>query len=310
MQLLRLRYFQLKRDLGIWLFIIAGGAFYFCLAFTAGNSFYGFVIAGMAALSIYLYHTNRKDRGFMHHYLEHAAQQVLLMYNLTVLPVSIALLFNAQWQPALLLHLCVSAISWLRPLQTTGRLVFMRRLVPPQQFEWISGLRKNFYPILVLLLAAVILSPVKLFGLVALFLLNSLFLGFYGFSEPLLMLNPESLSPEDFLGRKINYLVKMVMIINSPLLLVNALFNPESAWFNLCFLMALLLLAACVIYIKYANYRPNAPQGFHLDFLILFGSLLLPYLLPLSFFLYYSNRKKAIAQLKHYHYDHGSHPHV
>jgi hypothetical protein len=303
MQLLRLRYFQFKRDLGYWVPLIAAAASYisYGVAGLSGNHSLGLTAIVLAAF--YGYQFNRNDHAFIQHYLDRPRQQILLNYNLLVLPVSLTLLAERWWPHTLLMHAGVTAISQLQPKIGGQRLLFIRRLVPAEQFEWISGLRKNFYVILGLYALALVLSPVKLFGLVALFLLNSMFLSFYGFCEPLMMLNPNHLNPGEFMDRKVNYSIKMLLLTNGPLVVVNALLHPESAWFGLCFFFAFVLLTACSVYIKYGHYRPNEPQGFHADFLVLFGSILVPWLLPLSIYLYYSNRRKAVANLSTYQHD-------
>jgi hypothetical protein len=303
MQLLRLRYYQLKRDLGFWVPVIAIAAFY--LYYEVGSRSrqhsIGFSLAAIAAL--YTYQFNRRDLAFVKHYLERPVLQILINYTLLMLPLSAALTLSGNWDHALLLHALAAIVSLLRPKAGGLQLGFISRLVPAEQFEWISGLRKNFYVILPLLLTAIVLSPVKFFCLVALFLLNTIVLGFYGIYEPRHMLNPRNLEPTEFIDRKVNYSIKMLLLTNGPLLLVNALFYPESAWFSVCFLFGFVLLTACAVNIKYTHYRPNELQGFHADFLILYGSILLPYLLPLAIYLYYSNRKKAVANLLTHQHD-------
>lgn len=300
MQLLRLRYFQLRRDLGYWALIIAAAAAYVFHEIALISFAHAAALSGAVAMALYSYHLNRKDRGFIDHYLEHPVRQILFNYHLLILPLTLAVAVAGHWQLSVLAHALISLISLLRPWGKTARLLFISRFVPAGQFEWISGIRKNFYTLTVLSALALVLSPVKLFGLAPLLLINSSFISFYAFSEPLLMFNPTHLSPAGFLRSKVNYFTKMLLFTNVPLLAVNAGFNPDSAWFALCFLFAFLLLGACSVYIKYAHYQPNQSQGFHIDQLILFSSVLLPYLLPLAIVLYYTNRKKALANLSHY----------
>src|SRR6218665_75317 len=282
MQLFKLRYFQLKRDLGFWVLLIAAGAFYlyYQAALFSRQYSLGFTLAAVAGL--YSYQLNRRDLAFVKHYLQKPDLQILFNYTLLILPLSLGLALAGNWDHALLLHASAAIVSRLRPKAGTLKLAFISRFVPAKQFEWISGLRKNFYVIVPLLLVAIILSPVKFFALLALFLLNSTFLSFYGIYEPRHMLNPHHLEPAEFIDRKVNYSIKLLLLTNGPLLLVNALFHPESAWFGVCFLFGFVLLTACAVNIKYAHYRPNELQGFHADFLVLYGSILLPYLLPLA----------------------------
>lgn len=303
MQLLKLRYFQLRRDLGIWVFIIALAAFYLCYTISSVSQLYSLAFTGAVALALYSCQLNRKDRSFIAHYLDKPRWQIPINYSILLSPFFLAFVIAGNWEHALTLCSLSTIISQLRPISSVQKFPFISRIIPPEQFEWISGVRKNFYLLVLLLLIAIVLSPVKFFGLVALFLVNMVFLGFYNFYEPLLMLNPSSLTIESFLKQKINYCIKTLLLINCPLLLVNMIFNFESAWFDLCFIFSVLLLASCTIYIKYAHYRPNDMQSFKVDFIILVAGVLIPYFLPLCIYVYYSNRKKAIINLSHYLYD-------
>lgn len=303
MQLLKLRYFQLKRDPGVWVLIIAGAAFYLSYYISSAATTYSLVFAACCAVALAGYHINRIDFDFIHHYLDKTRKQILLNYTILMLPFSSGLIAAGHLEHAVGLQIFVAVISQLRPKISTQKFSFLQRLIPPEHFEWISGVRRNFYFILVFLLVAIILSPVKFFGLLALFLLNITFLGFYNFYEPLLMLNPRNLPIQEFLREKTDYTLKVVLVVNTPLLLVNSIFHFESSWFCLCFIFGFSLLASCAVYLKYAYYHPNGVQGFRIDFLILITGVLVPYLLPLCIYVYYSSRKKAILNLSHYLHD-------
>ena len=151
-----------------------------------------------------------------------------------------------------------------------------------------------------LLIMALILSPVKLFGLVPLFILNMIVGGFFTTFEPLIMLNPRALAPRQFLKTKVTFSLSAVAFINAPLLAINSIFNNDALWFNVTFLFSFLLITACSVYIKYAGYEPNASLRFHVDFLFLYASVFLPYLLPLSVVIYFSNKRKAITNLSQF----------
>ncbi|MBL7933794.1 MAG: hypothetical protein JNL60_17960 [Bacteroidia bacterium] len=279
------------------------GAFYLSLGISENDSMRGTFIAGMVVTGIYSFHQNRQDLRFIRTYLPSPTLQIVLNYNLLILPCSAALLLNHQWWLAAAIHIAVS-ITAITSRRTRSRtMLFLERFIPAHQFEWLSGLRRHFFLIVVLILVAIFLSPVKLFGVVALFLINTVFLGFYSLSEPLVMLNPDFLEPCEFLKQKIQFLNRIVLSINLPLLAVNSLVHPESAWFAACFLIGTLLLNSSIVFIKYAQYQPNVTQGFSIDQLILFAGLLVPYLLPLSFYVYYNNRQKAITTLQHYQND-------
>jgi hypothetical protein len=204
-KLFTLRYLQIRRDLGYWTLIIAVAAFFIAREISAGSLLYCSLLAAALVFLLYNSHLGRKDLNFIENYLGRAKQQVAINYNLLVLPVSAGMLVNKYWLPALLLHFGVSLLVFTKAPRSLPRLAFIGRLIPAQQFEWISGVRTHFYSLVLLLLLAIVLSPVKLFGVMALFLLNSIFLGFYSTFEPLPMLNSCNLPAVDFLKQKVSF---------------------------------------------------------------------------------------------------------
>lgn len=264
---------------------------------------YAWGLTGSVLAVFYLFHVSRKDTAFVLNYLKQGTWQMAINYSLTIIPVGIGLLATLNGLCALVLHLSVVGIAFLKPSITSLRIKTFTSFIPPQHFEWISGIRKQFYLLVLLLLIACILSPVKLFAIVGLFLLNTSFLSFYVLHEPLLMLNPKRLSVTDFLKEKIQFAVKAIAIINIPILLVNSFFQPDVWTVNLVFLFGFFALTVASIHIKYADYTPNESVGFKIDYLILYAGIFLPYVLPIAIFVLFSNRKKAIANLNYYLHD-------
>jgi len=299
-QLFRLRYFQIKRDLGYWIIIIAVACFYLSKTISETSQLNCQIFIGIVLFSLYNYHINRKDLNFIEHYLQAPKLQVCVNYNVLILPLSFALASDVYWKWIFFVHLFATLIGIFYVKLTSFKFLFIGKYISAPNFEWTAGVRKNFLTISVLLLIALILSPVKLFGVVALFILNFIFFSFYNYCEPLIMLNPEDLPVEVFLQKKIRFLIRTLLVINVPLLLVNCLFNPDIIWFNVGFMLAVLLLGACTVFIKYANYKPNTALRLNMDYLILTSSVVIFYLLPLGILIYISNKKKAIHNISNY----------
>lgn len=304
-QLLKLRYLQIRRDLGYWFIPILLSVFFVSKEISEQSQLYALSLGAVCILFLYVYHTNRKDLSFIKHYLAHPLRDVCINYNLLTLSVSLALALSGWIMIALCLHLFVSLLVFTKINFSGPAFLFIGKHLPSSEFEWISGIRKNFIPLLILFLLALLLSPVKFFGVVALFLMNSIFLSFYSEFEPLPMLNPNNLSAEHFLKQKISFFIKVLLVLNVPLLLVNSVFHPDIIWFNLCFLIGFSMLASFSVYIKYANYQPKHDLKFHIDYLFFYAAALIPFLLPLSFFLNISHKKKAIQNLLNYTDDQG-----
>ena len=298
MQLLKIRYLQAKRDLSYWVIIIAVALTYLSFSFASNNSQHNLLMIVIVFMAIAGFQNSRRDLNFITRYFGRTWLQTSINYNLSVLPISIGFILKGEWMYALLLHILILPFSKMR--NNSSKLGFIHKFIPYEQFEWLSGLRTNFLFVLVLVIAVLFFSPVKLFAIVALFVFNTVLVGFYGYFEPRLMLNPQQYSIKKFLSTKVKFFVKIILITNLPILVINSVFNPNMAFFNLFFLLGFVLLAASSIYIKYASYKPNDSLGFNMDYLILMLSIILPYLLPISLFIYFSTRKKAHQNLLNY----------
>lgn len=304
MQLLQIRFLQIKRELGLWFFIIVGVAIYFSVSFVSNNQKHNLVFLLPIIFGIFSFHQKRRDLNFINKYFNSTKSQLCFNYNLTVLPFSLGFVVNSQIPEALVLHGCVSLLPFTNLIPYSPKLFFATRFIPKAHFEWISGIRGNYLILVLLFLVMLTLSSVKLFAIVALFLFNSILLGFYSTNEPRVMLNPDSMPVSRFLNQKVLFLLKVIFIINAPVLIINSIFQPDALSFNLSFLLGFMLLGATTIYIKYANYRPSTSLSFSMDFVILTATLALPYLLPLGVYIFFSNKKKAKKNLLIYLDDH------
>jgi len=299
-QLLRIRYYQVRRDLKIWFFIIIALVFYLCFNISEGNEKYANGIAAISVLGLYSYHSSRKDLKFAYYQLPTGQLQVLLNYQLTLLPVSLALLIQGHILSALAAHALAALFPSIPLRSVANTFKKLTSKIEPSHFEYIAGVRSGFYIIVPLLLLCVLLSPVKLFALIPIFLLNVIILGFHNQFEPRILLNPGDLSASAFLNLKIKYLGTILILLNFPLLLINSIFNQDVIVINIYFLLIFYFVSACSIYIKYAQYEPGGKLSFSVDSLIVLATIFIPYLLPLTLLVFINNRKKAKSNLELY----------
>ncbi len=300
MQLARIRFYQLRRDLGAWTFIIAAAAFFIVREIVSEKPQYSWFISIILIFAIQQHFLQRKDLSFARSLFQNAKWQMVLNYNITLLPCTLAFVITGNLLPAIVTHGIGSILPWVTFKLAGPRYLFLGRLVPSSQFEWITGLRKNAPLLLILCMLAIALSPVKLFGIAALFLLNLTFIGFYSISEPRIMLNPHNTTVAKFLNDKIRFVITVILVTNLPLLVVNCLFHQEVIFINAGFLLSFLLLAANSVLIKYSNYQPGESLSFSGDMLILLAAVFIPYLIPIAIMLYFVNHKKARLNLSQF----------
>ena len=301
MQLLKIRFYQLKRDLGILFFPI--------LILTFSVSYFAFnhpSKVGIYAVAIILYlfysfHKNRGDLSFAYKHFNFAKTQIVVEYQLFLLPFSIPVLLTSFWYGFFILH----ALVFVIPFIDTNRKIQFKFLFLTQYFKndyiFISGIRKNLFVLIPLILIALVLSPLKLFPLVALFIINAVMFSFYEINESVQMVQASNKSPKQFLSNLVYSGTLKLLIINTPVLLINTIFNFDLFLFNLYFLVYNVLMLATVIVLKYADYEyKKQGNSIQVKLIIMMLGLFLPYLSPLTLIFYVQSRTEAIKNLKKY----------
>lgn len=300
-QLLKIRYFQLKRDLGFLFFVIVALAS--CVSFLVFNhqKQIGLYAAGIAVYLFYNFHKNRRDIAFIAKHFERAKSQMLSEYQLFLLPVSISCLFTNYWYCFFVLHLFVLVIPFLNiKSKYSFKFSFITRLFK-DDFIFISGVRRNLISLIILFLLALTLSPLKLFPLVALFLFNNVIFSFYEANESVQMLQASQHTPKQLMASLLNSGVKKMVLVNFPILLINSIFNPDLWMFNMYFFAYNVLILATVIALKYESYQyKNSVSNHQIKLIVMILGLFIPYLFPLAIIFYVQSRAGAIKNLSHY----------
>lgn len=301
MQLLKIRFYQLKRDLGILFFPISALAF--------GISYFAFnhpQKVGLYAVAIivylfYSFHKNRGDLSFAHKHFNSAKTQIIAEYQLFLLPFSLPVLLTDYWYSFFVLHGLILAIPFL---DTTRKIQFKFLFITKHfknDYVFISGIRKNLFVLIPLILIALTLSPLKLFSLVALFIFNAVVFSFYEVNESVQMIQASNKTPKQFLSGLLRSAATKLIIINAPVLIVNTLFNSDLFLFNFYFLVYNILMLATVIVLKYADYQyKKQGNSIQIKLIIMILGLFIPYLSPLTLIFYVQSRTEAIKNLNNY----------
>lgn len=301
MQLLKIRYYQLKRDLGILFFLI--------LALLLGVSYFtfnhpkqiGFYAVGIIFYAFYSFHQKRNDKPFILKHFNNPIQQIVIEYQLFLLPLSLPCLLSSYWYCFFLLHLMVLIIPYLKSQTKIQLKLIAVTTYFKNDYIFITGIRKNFIPLVLFLILAVLFSPLKLFSLVALFLFNSTLFSFYDTNECVQLLQASKQSPSYFLFSKFNSAVIKLLIINVPTLVINTAFNFDMLWFNLFFLAYNVLILFAIICIKYESYHYNKTgNGNQIKLIIFLFGMFNLYIAAISVALCLQARQGAIKNLSNY----------
>ena len=301
MQLLKIRFFQLKRDLGILFFPIlalASAISYFSFSHPEKVGLY---VGAIIAYLFYSFHKNRGDLAFAYKHFKSAKTQIVTEYQLFLLPFSVPILFTTYWYIFCVLHALVFAI----PFIDTNRKIQFKFLFLTQYFKndyiFISGIRKNLFVLIPLILVALLLSPLKLFPLVALFIVNAVVFSFYEVNESVQMIQASGKTPKQFLSSLLSSAAAKLFLVNAPVLIINTVFNFDLFLFNFYFLVYNLLMLATVIVLKYADYEyKRQGNSIQIKLIIMILGLFIPYLSPLTLIFYIQSRAEAIKNLNNY----------
>ena len=301
MQLLKIRFYQFKRDLGFLFFpIVALISFASYFSFNHPKQI-GIYTIGIVTYLFYSFHKQRSDLSFVSKHFKSPKTQITTEYQLFLMPVSIPAIFTAYWYSFFVLHLLVFVI----PFIDTKRKIQFKFLYLTKHLKndyiFISGIRKNLFVLAPLIFIAIVLSPLKLFPLFALFIVNAIVFSFYEINESAQMIQASNKTPKQFLSGLTNSVIIKLVILNVPVLIINTVVNLDLFLFNLYFLVYNLLIVATIIVLKYSDYQyKKQGNSVQIKLVIMLLGLFIPYLSPLTLIFYFQSRKEAINNLKTY----------
>lgn len=306
--IVRVRLHQIKRQLeslglGYTLFLLVflcAVIFYVFLAYLQKDK--GLYVFSLTILILSWFHISRNDKQFVYSQVDHPVQNTFAEYFIFMLPVTIPSLFTSHWFYFPLLILSFYVISNIK-INLKQRTMFphLSKIISPQNFEWLSGLRKNLISFLILFVLAAITSWIRILPLVFLCFIMLTVTSFYQECESLQILFASSPSPQKMLKQKIVSHTKFILIIFIPILIVNSVFNPDFILINVAFLLIQITILIFSILLKYTTYMPNENLKGNTVLLsaVTIGSLI-PFFLPIPLIMCFRNYSKAIKNLNFY----------
>ncbi|MBL7700864.1 MAG: hypothetical protein JNM14_01330 [Ferruginibacter sp.] len=308
--LLYIRSKQIKREadglgLSLIIFIAIAVALSFIAWFQYKNNRQGWFVAAVLAIICFAIQYNRKDKQFIYKQLDKPQLQIFLEYLFLTLPFSITSLVTKNWYCFPLLLLALAGISFLK-FQYKHKAVFtnLSLLIPASNFEWISGIRKQFIAFTILYLVALGFCWVRILPLFLLWFLTIIVCSFFLENEPVHILREGNKPAGKFLLDKIKVNIKYILILYSLPVIINALFVREFLMITLLFIPVQIALVCFAINLKYSTYKPQTNQlGNNVAFSIIAILSALPYFLPVLIVLAMIYFYKAGKNLKTYLHD-------
>ncbi len=305
--LLYIRLKQLKREIdGLSLYIIPIIAIAASLVYITFKEFQKgensiYIILGLSLLCLSM-HFSRKDKAFVYKHIDKPHVQIFLEYVALSLPFSITCLVTKSWYcyPLLLVILCCIPLLTLEFRQKTT-FKKLSNIIAPANFEWISGFRKQYFLCIVLYILAIGFCWLKILPLFLLWFLTITIVSFYTECESIQMLREGNKAPRQFLIAKLKAGIINVLILYTPIIILNTFFNPDFLIINVLFIPIQMFLLGFAICFKYSSYTPNkVKMGNNIPFTIVSLGSALPHFLPVPTILFFIYFFRAENNLKPY----------
>lgn len=247
-------------------------------------------------------HSYRKDSQFVLNHIQNPLSEMYTEYFVLTFPFMVTSLFTSNWFCYPLFLLALAAVpsakftikkkTWFRNIST---------IIPASDFEWISGFRKSFLFLIPLYLLAIGFSWFRVLPLILLWFITITIASFYIECEPLHILKEGNQTSGQLIKQKLFRHSKYLVILFFPVLLINMIFNPGYLMLSLLFIPMQLSLLCYAICLKYSTYEPDKyPFGNNIIFSLVSLGSIVPYLLPVPFFLAVYTYRKAKFNLNNY----------
>jgi hypothetical protein len=305
--LLKLRWIQLKKIA----YESGSYAVFFVFVFLAAVAFTYFVhrdeqgslkLFGLLGAVILFLHHSRKDRSFVFKHVPNPHLEMTIEYFVLSFPFLFFGIYFMRFEYLLLLLIALFMVPYINievKQETFNKTI---KHIPTPMFEWKSGVRRTYFPFILLYAIALCSSWFKILPLIVLWFLTTLIMTFYDENEPQNFLNEGNATNEKhFLNGKIISHVKILLVLYIPILLINTIFNIDFIWINILYLMAQVSLLVFGITTKYKHYVPSfnlITNSSFTSIIVLIGALPIFFIIP--FLLAVVNYFKALTNLKPY----------
>ena len=225
-------------------------------------------------------------------------------YNLFSLPILIPYFFTDFVLGIILFWvLCflIAHFEFTIDFRLKNQQVLLKRFILPSNFEWIAGMRKMQYLIIILYLFGIFISFYHFAGFIAIGVITFLFSKFYDDCESQFVLLFECSFNVIFLQNKLKSHIWQYSKFIMPLVLCYFIQYPEKYIFYIPLLVVYYTNFLVFILNKYKSYIPNQKLSSNAVIAgLAFLGMFLPYFFPISFLLVFVFYFKSIRNLKNY----------
>lgn len=258
-------------------------------------------LAGLLTLFMFALHWQRKDLAFLQKCGQAVPLILLVEYQLAALFITLPVAcLSPSWEGALYSHLAIVSVAFIPVPQRSGnRKVMTLSWLPKHNLEWKSGIRRQWRILLPVYVAGILLSAYIPGTLLSIAFCLMVALGFYDELENRMLL--ESALQPNFLWSKWGKHYGLFVLLMLPHLILYMFFHARY-WYFLVFILAVAgVFLGCAIFYKYSTYLPNRRRANNqTPMSIMFMSLIIPFLSPLSLIAFFVLHHKANKRLQYF----------
>jgi hypothetical protein len=310
MRLLKIRQIQLKRELtdtgpGMLLILAVLIVLVYRVYMYYQETPEAYYLTGALFFICLMIQFSRKDKFFVYNHVDHPHQEMFYEYLVLTFPFGAPALLTSNWFCYPLLIVALIVVSFLKySLEKRNYFKNISKIIHPADFELISGFRKTFIYLIPIYIGAIVFCWFRLLPLFLLWFITVIIASFYNECEPLQILKEGGESSRKFLQQKILRHSKYILLLDTLIVLINTVFNPEFLDINLLFIPTQLALLSFAICLKYSNYQPNKNSVINSIILSLVSMCtFIPYLIPIPLLMAYTYYVKAANNLDNYFHD-------
>lgn len=307
-KLVKVRSNQLKQQLStlgfiyVLLLALLFGGFNLLLYNQINSDKLAWIFVFVVFIGLLQFHISRKDAWFVQAHIINPKLNMYAEYFLLALPVFLVILIKAFYLPALAIPILIGFIVYIeqgnKQLKLNYRLL---NVVPSKMYEWCAGLKKVYYPFLILILLSVALSGYRIVSLFIVWILSTIVSGFYNENESLQILFANGKTAKEIIHAKIKDAWIIFFLIVSPALMLNLTFHFFDWWLIVLLVLSQSIFLVFIICLKYATYIPGKSFGANGVLLSISQlAVIIPFLLPVPLFLGVRFYRRAINNLNQY----------
>jgi hypothetical protein len=262
-----------------------------------------FLVLALSVFILIVFQLNRKDRTILAMIYNKPFLAIWMEYIVLSLPLMAIIAFSNYYFVLFPIFASFSAafLPGRRKKKQAAKYSVLKYF--GNSFEWAAGMRKNYLVIGFLILFAFIFITKPYIPFLFYLFILTICCGFYSRHEPLQLLFIQKKRPLSFLIAKWKEACINFYKISLPFCILYTVFNFESGWISLYFILLTGIAFAYFIASKYAYYVPNETNAGNQILQLVFAvGIIVPFFLPVTLLMliyFFIQAKKNLHQYLH-----------